>query len=34
MEEANSILFVMSLGAFGLAYGLYNVVSVNLLYNS
>lgn len=28
MEEANAILIVLSLGGFGLAYGLYNVVAV------
>lgn len=28
IEEANAILIIMSLGGFGLAYGLYNVVSV------
>jgi inorganic pyrophosphatase len=28
MEESNAILIIMSLGGFGLAYGLYNVVAV------
>jgi hypothetical protein len=28
MEEANSLLIILSLGAFGLAFGLYNVVAV------